>query len=207
MKNKLKNVIEVYYQSFNANKPELLTRILTEDVYLRDWEIEKQGKKEVIETSSEIMNLPNFDIDILNEIYEGEFAAVDIIVKVNDETLKVIDLFEFENYKIKSISHITGGGLIDNPPRAFNKNLTLKFDMTKFKLPPLFKWLKNKANISLFELAKTFNCGIGFLIFRKSAQISNTPIPVIKPIKRGCANIIIKRKSQRKIGTFLAFKK
>tara|TARA_Y100000287_G_scaffold184609_1_gene185882 strand:- start:339 stop:761 length:423 start_codon:yes stop_codon:yes gene_type:complete len=108
MKNKLKNVIEVYYQSFNASKPELLTKILTEDVYLRDWEIEKHGKKEVIETSSEIMNLPNFDIDILNEIYEGEFAAVDIIVKVNDETLKVIDLFEFENYKIKSIKAYKG---------------------------------------------------------------------------------------------------
>ena len=108
MKNKLKNTIQVYYQSFIANKPELLTSILTEDVYLRDWEIEKRGKKEVIETSSEIMNLPNFDIDILNEIYEGEFAAVDIIVKVNDETLKVIDLFEFENYKIKSIKAYKG---------------------------------------------------------------------------------------------------
>ena len=70
-----------------------------------------------------------------------------------------------KNYKVKSISHITGGGLIDNPPRAFNENLTLKFDMKNFKLPPLFKWLKDKSNISLFELTKTFNCGIGFLIF------------------------------------------
>ena len=78
-----------------------------------------------------------------------------------------------KNYKVKSISHITGGGLIDNPPRAFNKNLTLKFDMKNFKLPPLFKWLKDKANISLFELAKTFNCGIGFLIFvdKNDAQL------------------------------------
>ncbi len=78
-----------------------------------------------------------------------------------------------KNYKVKSISHITGGGLIDNPPRAFNKKLTLKFDMKNFKLPPLFKWLRDKANISLFELAKTFNCGIGFLIFvdKKDAQV------------------------------------
>ena len=34
-----------------------------------------------------------------------------------------------KNHEIKSISHITGGGLIENPPRAFNKNLTIKFDM------------------------------------------------------------------------------
>ena len=77
-----------------------------------------------------------------------------------------------QNHKVKSISHITGGGLIDNPPRVFNKNLTLKFDMKNFKLPPIFQWLKDKANISLFELAKTFNCGIGLLIFvdKKDAQ-------------------------------------
>ena len=37
--------------------------------------------------------------------------------------------------------------------------------MKNYKLPPLFKWLQSKANISLFELAKTFNCGIGLLIF------------------------------------------
>ena len=77
------------------------------------------------------------------------------------------------NNKVKSISHITGGGLIDNPPRAYNKNLTLKFDMKNFKLPPLFKWLKDKANMSLFELAKTFNCGIGLLMFvdRKDVEL------------------------------------
>ncbi len=77
-----------------------------------------------------------------------------------------------KNQKVKSISHITGGGLIENPPRSFNKNLTLKFDMKDFKVPPLFKWLKREANLSLFELAKTFNCGIGFLIFvdKKDSQ-------------------------------------
>ena len=54
------------------------------------------------------MKLPNFDIDILNEIYEGKFAVVDIIVRVNEESLKVVDLFEFENYKIKSIKAYKG---------------------------------------------------------------------------------------------------
>ena len=76
-----------------------------------------------------------------------------------------------KNNKIKSISHITGGGLIENPPRAFNDNLTLKFDMNNFTLPPVFKWLKKQANISYFELARTFNCGIGFLIFAEEKDV------------------------------------
>ena len=108
MKNKLKNAIDIYYEAFMSNNPELLTTVLIEEVYLRDWEIEKQGITDVIETSSQIVKLPNFGIEILNEIYEGEFAVVDIIVKVNEETLKVIDLFEFENYKIKSIKAYKG---------------------------------------------------------------------------------------------------
>ena len=70
-----------------------------------------------------------------------------------------------KNLKVKSLSHITGGGLIENPPRAFNTNLTLKFNMNDYKFPPLFKWIQEQANISLFELTRTFNCGIGLLIF------------------------------------------
>ena len=70
-----------------------------------------------------------------------------------------------KNSKVKSISHITGGGLIENPPRAFEGNLALHFNMSNYTLPPLFKWLQETANISLFELLRTFNCGIGLLIF------------------------------------------
>ena len=104
-------------------------------------------------------------IDIFkNPKFEKNLTLAEILMK---PTILYTNAFlaANKNYKVKSISHITGGGLIDNPPRAFNENLTLKFDMKNFKLPPLFKWLKDKANISLFELTKTFNCGIGFLIF------------------------------------------
>ena len=75
--------------------------------------------------------------------------------------------------RVKSACHITGGGLIENPPRSFNKDLTLKFNMKNYKLPPLFDWLKEKANISLYDMAKTFNCGIGFLIFADNKDASN----------------------------------
>ena len=111
-------------------------------------------------------------IDIFkNPKFEKNLTLAEILMKPTIIYTKAF-LAANKNHKVKSISHITGGGLIENPPRAFNKNLTLKFDMKNFKLPPLFKWLKDKSNISLFELTKTFNCGIGFLIFadKKDAQ-------------------------------------
>ena len=81
--------------------------------------------------------------------------------------------------KVKSVCHITGGGLIENPPRSFNNKLTLNFDMNKYKLPSLFQWLKEKANISLYELVKTFNCGIGLLVFVDKKDVND----VINDIK------------------------
>ena len=43
--------------------------------------------------------------------------------------------------------------------------------MKSYKLPPLFNWIKETANIDFFELAKTFNCGIGFLIFAEKSDV------------------------------------
>ena len=104
----------------------------------------------------------------INIFQEAEFDKTKILADILMEPTMLYTkafLAGNKNHKIKSISHITGGGLIENPPRAFNSNLSIKFDMKNYKLPPLFKWLQSKANISLFELAKTFNCGIGLLIF------------------------------------------
>jgi len=65
---------------------------------------------------------------------------------------------------ITSISHITGGGLIENPPRVFGDELAITLDMSKRPFPAVFRWLKQAGNLSDFEMARTFNCGIGMLI-------------------------------------------
>ncbi len=66
---------------------------------------------------------------------------------------------------VSGIVHITGGGLIENPPRVYDCNLTLHIDCSARPLPPVFCWLRNTGTIELHELARTFNCGIGLLIF------------------------------------------
>jgi len=104
-------------------------------------------------------------INIFNKAsFDKEKTYAEVLM---EPTLLYIKAFLAANkkQKIKSISHITGGGLIENPPRAFNDDLALQFDMNNFILPPIFKWLKKEANLSFFELARTFNCGIGLLIF------------------------------------------
>jgi phosphoribosylformylglycinamidine cyclo-ligase len=62
------------------------------------------------------------------------------------------------------LAHITGGGLIENPPRMTPKSLVPVIDYDSFDLPPVFAWLAETGGIALPELHRTFNCGIGMLI-------------------------------------------
>ena len=66
--------------------------------------------------------------------------------------------------KIKGGAHITGGGLIENPPRVLAEGLTARFDWNAWTLPPVFQWLQAAGGISELEMRRTFNCGIGFLL-------------------------------------------
>lgn len=66
---------------------------------------------------------------------------------------------------VTGVAHITGGGLIENPPRVYDEGLAAHLKMTTRPLPPLFRWLKQEGNLSDYELARTFNCGIGMLVY------------------------------------------
>ena len=66
--------------------------------------------------------------------------------------------------KIKGVAHITGGGLIENPPRALAEGLTARFDWTAWDLPLVFGWLQLVGGVSDHELRRAFNCGIGLLL-------------------------------------------
>jgi phosphoribosylformylglycinamidine cyclo-ligase/phosphoribosylamine--glycine ligase/phosphoribosylglycinamide formyltransferase/phosphoribosylformylglycinamidine cyclo-ligase len=65
---------------------------------------------------------------------------------------------------VKGGAHITGGGLIENPPRCIAEGLVPRFDWEAWPLPPVFDWLQKTGGVSDHELRRTFNCGIGFLL-------------------------------------------
>ena len=65
---------------------------------------------------------------------------------------------------IKGAAHITGGGLIENPPRCIADGLEATFDWDAWPLPPVFRWLAETGGISDHEMRRTFNCGVGFIL-------------------------------------------
>ena len=91
--------------------------------------------------------------------YDLEELLTPTKIYVNDiEKIKAI----FKDY-IKGFSHITGGGLIDNINRLLDKehNIKLNYD---WDIPDVFKWIYKNSNMSVKDMLRTYNCGIGMAV-------------------------------------------
>ena len=64
---------------------------------------------------------------------------------------------------VKALAHITGGGLVDNPPRALPPGLGARIDLESWRPPPVFGWLAGAGGVARGEMLRTFNCGIGMV--------------------------------------------
>ena len=71
---------------------------------------------------------------------------------------------------IKAMAHITGGGLIENPPRVYPKSVAAELDGDAWRMPPVFRWLKREGGIEASDMPRTFNCGLGMLVIVDAAK-------------------------------------
>lgn len=65
---------------------------------------------------------------------------------------------------VRGMAHITGGGLTENIPRVLPDGMAAHIDVSKWDLPPIFKWLKAQGDLDNSDLARTLNCGIGMIV-------------------------------------------
>lgn len=83
-------------------------------------------------------------------------------------------LFDSEKVSVDGIAHITGGGLYDNVPRVLPKNVDVIFESKAMAVPPIFKLIVDKGNITHEEAYRVFNMGVGMVIFVPANQAEQT---------------------------------
>ena len=66
--------------------------------------------------------------------------------------------------RIKAMSHITGGGFIENVPRVLPAGLGAVINAGAWALPDVFKWLMRAGGVEALEMCRTFNCGVGMVL-------------------------------------------
>jgi phosphoribosylformylglycinamidine cyclo-ligase len=65
---------------------------------------------------------------------------------------------------VKAMAHITGGGLIDNPPRVLPPGLAARLERGRWPVPPIFRLIQEAGQIADDEMAHVFNMGLGMLL-------------------------------------------
>ena len=72
--------------------------------------------------------------------------------------------------KVKGLAHITGGGLVENIPRALPEGVTAVLEKSSWPMPPLFNWLQQHGGVAEAEMHRVFNCGIGMTLIVADAD-------------------------------------
>jgi phosphoribosylformylglycinamidine cyclo-ligase len=71
-------------------------------------------------------------------------------------------------YRVKrivhGIAHITGGGLIANPPRILPDGCAIRLRRGSWTAPKVFSWLQRLASVEDAEMDRVFNMGIGLIL-------------------------------------------
>lgn len=143
------------------------------------------GKK--IKAGDKLIGLPS------SGIHSNGFSLVRKLIKPNEESLKeyvqklgctlgeelirptriyvktILDLIE--KFEIKGLSHITGGGFIENIPRMIPEGLRVKIEKGSWPVLPIFDILQELGKIEERSIYNTFNMGIG-MVMAVSADIA-----------------------------------
>ncbi|GHU61423.1 phosphoribosylformylglycinamidine cyclo-ligase [Clostridia bacterium] len=78
-----------------------------------------------------------------------------------------------EKSKVHGISHITGGGFIENLPRIVPEDLAIEITADTWPILPIFHCLKEYGNLDDREMFNIFNMGIGLVLAVPEQEVKN----------------------------------
>ena len=128
-----------------------------------------------------VFNL-NKDSSNLNEIVPGTSSSLGNLLIVPHKNYKNI-IYPIRRI-VKSLSHITGGGIIGNLPRSIPEHLGAEIIKDSWDTPELFNFIQEIGNIKIKEMFNVFNMGIGMIavIDKKHEETIKKLIPDSKII-------------------------
>ncbi len=92
----------------------------------------------------------------------GKTVADELLTPTKIYVKTVLNLLR--DFPVKSISHITGGGLVENVPRSLPNGCKAVINRSSWQWPDVFKLLQDRGSIETDEMLRTFNCGIGMVL-------------------------------------------
>jgi phosphoribosylformylglycinamidine cyclo-ligase len=72
--------------------------------------------------------------------------------------------------RVKTMAHITGGGLLENVPRTLPANVKAIFEAACWSVPPIMTELVRRGNLTYEEKYRTLNMGVGYTLIVPAAD-------------------------------------
>lgn len=108
-----------------------------------------------------VFDVDNTDLSKLYPELGGKTLGEELLTptKIYVKTISAL----LNRVKVKSISHITGGGFYENIPRALPAGISAKIKLDSIKVLPIFKLIQKIGNIPIHDMFNTFNMGVGMV--------------------------------------------
>jgi len=144
-------------------------------------------------------------------VFEKEKMNVDTYIPelkttLGEELLKPTRIYAdvitdlVDKFSIKGISHITGGGFIENIPRMLPEGLTAHLDVSLIQTPIIFNLLQKWGQVETNEMYGTFNMGVGMVLVADKEELAgieqhlkdrNEKYYVLGDIRRGSEGVVL----------------
>jgi phosphoribosylformylglycinamidine cyclo-ligase len=78
-----------------------------------------------------------------------------------------------QEFPIKGIAHITGGGITENLPRVFPEGVRAKINRKSWPVPSVFNAVARLGQVDREEMYRVFNMGIGLVLVVPTALVTS----------------------------------
>ena len=112
--------------------------------------------------------LERFELDQYFPELEGTLG--DTLLIVHRSYFKAVYQL-LSKFKIKGMSHITGGGIAGNTMRVVPKGLKLQIDWQAWKRPWIFRLIQQTGHVPEEDMRRTFNLGVGLILIVASKDV------------------------------------
>jgi phosphoribosylformylglycinamidine cyclo-ligase len=105
-------------------------------------------------------------LQVTNADLEADLQGVSLIERLMAPTrIYVKPLLKLmREVSLHGLSHITGGGLVDNIPRVLPEGLEVVLERKAWPREAIFEWLQHQGKVADAEMYRVFNCGIGMTV-------------------------------------------
>jgi phosphoribosylformylglycinamidine cyclo-ligase len=107
-----------------------------------------------------------------SDVFPGESRSVaDVLLAVHRSYLRPV-LKLLAGVRVHGMAHITGGGFYDNIPRILPRGTRAIVERSSWRVPNLFEFIRGKGGVSVEEMYRVFNMGIGYVVVMPEKDVS-----------------------------------